>query len=172
MPPGSAPPPYGAPPPSPPPSAPGAPAYGPPPTAPPPGYGAPPTGYGAPPPTYAPHVPQGWGPGQGQYAPGMPPYGYNPPTTTSGFAIASLVCSIVLSWLFGIGSLLGVVFGILGLKQCREHNERGRGMAIAGIVIGGIGLAIWVAAFISVAVDDSSSNSDTTFGTAVHLQLR
>jgi hypothetical protein len=83
------------------------------------------------------------------------------------------VCSIVLSWLFGLGSILAIVFGGMGLRQCRERNERGRGLAIAGIVIGVIGALFWLAVFISVAVDSgSSSDSGTSFGTASHLQVR
>ncbi|MFC9558566.1 hypothetical protein [Agromyces sp. NPDC056965] len=58
-----------------------------------------------------------------------------------GFSIASLVlgiAGILLVWVLGLGLLLAVaaiVFGILGLK-------RSRGLAIAGIVTGGLSLAV------------------------------
>src|SRR5438067_1228197 len=86
-----APPPYGTPPPpsgQPPP----APGYGPPPPA--PGYGPPPPGHGPPPPYgQAPYgqAPYAQPPG-GYY--GMPA-GYGVNTSTNGYAIAALVCSLV-----------------------------------------------------------------------------
>lgn len=55
-----------------------------------------------------------------------------PPARTNGFAIASLV--------FGIlgGILLSVIFGIVALVQLKNRNERGKGMAIAGLVLSGV----------------------------------
>jgi hypothetical protein len=96
--------------------------------------------------------------------PGYPPaYGYRPPPSVNGFAIASLACAIVLFWLFGVGGLLGVIFGIIGLRQCRANHERGSGLAIAGIVIGSIVLLLWVIGGIVAAVDDGSSSNDSGF---------
>lgn len=97
-----------------------------------------------------------------------PPYGYAPsgyypaPSTTNGFAIASLVCAIVLAVLFGIGSVLGVGFGIVGLRQCRAHHEGGRGLAIAGIVIGGIGILFWLLVLVGLLADSTSSSVTVT----------
>lgn len=65
----------------------------------------------------------------------------------------------MLSWLFGIGGILGIVFGIIGIKQCAKLNERGRGLAIAGIVIGGIVVALWILGGIGAAVSHSSSDN-------------
>lgn len=87
----------------------------------------------------------------------MPSGYYPPPTTTNGYAIAALACSIVLAVFVGIGSILGIVFGIIGLRHCRQHNERGRGLAIAGIVIGAIGILFWLLALIGILVGSSSS---------------
>jgi len=60
------------------------------------------------------------------------PYAYPPvqDQTTNGFAIASLVCSIV-----GI-QILGWIFGGVALSQISRTGQKGRGLAIAGIVIG------------------------------------
>ncbi len=62
-------------------------------------------------------------------------------TSTSGLAIASMVLGIL--WLWWIGSILAVVFGHVALKQIGESNgsQGGRGMAIAGLVLGYIGVA-------------------------------
>jgi hypothetical protein len=59
--------------------------------------------------------------------------------STSGFAIASLVLSIV-SWLgfVFLGALLGIIFGHIALNEIKQSGGRveGRGFAIAGLIIG------------------------------------
>lgn len=62
-----------------------------------------------------------------------------PTTSTNGLAIASLVLGIL--WLYWIGSILAVIFGHIALKQISERNQGGRGLAIAGLVLGWIGVA-------------------------------
>jgi hypothetical protein len=60
---------------------------------------------------------------------------------TNGFAIASLFVGII--WLFGLGSVAAIALGYLGLKQIEASagHQSGRAIAIAGIVIGVVGLA-------------------------------
>jgi len=62
------------------------------------------------------------------------------PTGNAGMAVASLVLSLVgvlpCFWLVQIPGLLGIIFGFVGLKQTKDNVRRGRGMAIAGLVIG------------------------------------
>jgi hypothetical protein len=102
------------------------------------GYGytpppPPPPGYGYPPPT-----PGGYG-----YSPGYP----TPPPQgagTNGFAIASLVCSVVGLACMGFGSFLGVIFGIIALNQIKKTGQGGHGLALAGVITGGIVTAFWV----------------------------
>ena len=62
------------------------------------------------------------------------------PQGTSGKAIASLVLSLV--WIGGLGSLLGVIFGFSARGDIRTSRGRlgGDGMAIAGLIIGILGL--------------------------------
>lgn len=109
------------------------PGYAPPPAgwAPPPGYPPPPAGW-APPPTYAP-------------PPGSPPSPYYPatqygpaPGPTNGLTIASLVLSLL--WLGGLGSLLGIIFGHVSHGQIKRRQQRGSGIALAGLIVGYIGL--------------------------------
>jgi hypothetical protein len=61
---------------------------------------------------------------------------------TNGFAVASMVLGIV--WMYWIGSILAVIFGFVALKQIKDSGgtQGGRGMAIAGLVLGWIGVAI------------------------------
>lgn len=103
--------------------------------------------------TYPQGNPQGPYPspyGPGPYAPG--PYGAGPgypppppPAKTNGFAIAALI--------FGIigGFLLSVIFGIVALRQIRQRGDKGRGLAIAGLVLSGIWVVI-IGVIIAVAV--------------------
>lgn len=68
----------------------------------------------------------------------------------SGMAITSLVCSLVgiipCFWVFQIMGLLGTIFGFVGLKQTKSGERGGRGLAVAGVVIG-IVLLVGCAAF-------------------------
>jgi hypothetical protein len=73
---------------------------------------------------------------------GQQPYGYPypPQQRTNGLAIASMVLGIL--WIYWIGSILALVFGYVARQQIRERNEAGGGMAIAGIVLGWVGVGI------------------------------
>lgn len=61
--------------------------------------------------------------------------------TTNGFAIASLVLGIV--WMMGVGSILALVFGYIAKSQIDRSGgtQTGRGIAVAGIVLGWVGVA-------------------------------
>ncbi|WP_144795219.1 DUF4190 domain-containing protein [Microbacterium paludicola] len=82
-----------------------------------------------------------------QYAPGQP---YAPPRPASGLAITSLVtgiAGIVFSWTFValLASIAAVITGHMALRQTRSDSRiGGRGMAIAGLVLGYAGAAILV----------------------------
>lgn len=54
-------------------------------------------------------------------------------------AIVSLVAAIL--WVFGVGAAVAVVAGIIALRQIRARGQGGRGLAVAGIVLGVLGLA-------------------------------
>jgi hypothetical protein len=153
----SDPPPAGQQQPPPPPPSPA--PYSPPPGAPPPAYGqGNPYGQGPPPP-----APGGWRP------PPPPTYGYGPQfpqqgwapqpyvaRKTNGFAIASLILGVL--WMYWVGSILALIFGYIGKNQIDNSNntQDGRGLAIAGIVLGWIGVAV-LAIIIVVAVASSGS---------------
>jgi len=118
----------------------------PPPSYPPPGY-SPQPGYQPPtppqggyPPQYgAPYPPSGPPPPPQQQYGGQPyPGGYNyggPSAGTNTMAIGSLVASVV-GLLCGIGSIVGIVLGVLALNQIKQTRQAGYGLAMAGIVAG------------------------------------
>lgn len=92
-----------------------------------------------------------------QYA--AAPVGYVRAVPTNGFAIAALICSLVAGC--GVGSILGIVFGYIARRQIAERGERGSGMALAGIIIGWIGLAIgllWLLILVIAAASSNGSN--------------
>jgi hypothetical protein len=62
---------------------------------------------------------------------------FHPPQPTNGLAVAALVLGIV--WAFWIGSALAIVFGHVALGQIRQRNQSGKGMAVAGLVLGYVG---------------------------------
>lgn len=92
------------------------------------------TNYTTPPPAYPPPPAMGY-PGQ----PGMPPMGKR----GNGWAVASLVCGIVLC-VPALTSLLAILFGIVGLRKARDPQTGGRGLALTGIILGVVGVLLWV----------------------------
>jgi len=67
---------------------------------------------------------------------------------TSGMAIAALVTGIAGFIFFGILSILAIIFGAIGIRQTnKDPSLKGRGMAVAGLVLGILGVAggiIWL----------------------------
>ena len=60
---------------------------------------------------------------------------------SNGFAIAGLVCSF-----FSFLAVVGLILSIVGLRKSKtpEFNGKGKGLAIAGIVISCITLFYWI----------------------------
>jgi hypothetical protein len=86
---------------------------------------------------------------------GAPGYAYPVPASRAmnGMAIASMVLGIL--WIYWIGSILALVFGYVALSQIKSRNERGRGMAIAGVVLGWIGVGLGLL-IVTVALIDAA----------------
>ena len=96
--------------------------------------------------------PQGYGqqPGYGQPSYGQPAYGqgtpgYGPPVgylpqyarPTNTMAILALVMAFVFA-------PAGLILGIIARKQIRQTGEQGDGLALAGIIVGGLFTAFFV----------------------------
>jgi uncharacterized protein DUF4190 len=89
-----------------------------------------------------------------QYSPPPPgsvvgPSGYGmapAPQLTNGAAIGSLVCGIMgcVPWLTGVAA---VILGIVGIRKTRDPRVGGKGMAIAGLILGGISIVAWTLYF-------------------------
>lgn len=105
-------------------------------------------GYQQPYQQYQPYQPYGQ-PG-GYYAGPMAP-------ATSGYAIASLICSLLgFIGVFGFGPILGIIFGHMAIREIDRSNGhlQGRGLAQAGLILGyiALGLVLLVVLFIVVSI--------------------
>ena len=137
-----------------------------------PGPGAPPPGYGPPPGFGQPGFGQpGFGqPGQ-QPPPGYQAFGSGPQPAkqgNNGLSIASMVLSLVniipCFWFFPITGVLGVIFGFVARGQLKNNpGQRGNGMAIAGIVVGLVFIALAAIFWIYVATSDNCYRDGNTF---------
>lgn len=152
------------------------------------GYPAPPQSqYGYPAPSQsqygypAPPAPQYGGyPGYG----GQPAWGAGP---SNGMGTASMVLGILAVCLFciyGIPSLilgtLALIFGIIGRKRAARGEADNAGQALAGLILGSIGIAIGViiiggliwlfATHADEFDDDTSYNDDNTYGTSLVIE--
>jgi hypothetical protein len=133
-----------------------------PPPPPPPGHNPPPYQPGQPPSYQQPGF-QASPPGYQQF--GAQPGGVQ---KNNGMSIASLVLSLVniipCFWAFPLPALLGVIFGFVGKGQIAKNpNAKGRGMAIAGIIVGIVFLIIAVIFWVYVSTSDNCYRDGSTF---------
>lgn len=90
-------------------------------------------------------------------------YGYGSTVRTNALAIISLVASIAgFLWIVPvIGPIAGVITGHISLAQIKRTGEKGRGMALAGTIVGwvGIGVLVLLAVTLIVGLSIAASNS-------------
>ncbi|MFJ1591529.1 DUF4190 domain-containing protein [Kitasatospora albolonga] len=153
----------------PPPTGPGGPGY----QAPPPGAGH----YGYPAPPVQPYG------GYPQYdAYGQQPWG---PAPANGLGIAAMVLgiiSVVGFCLYGVNIILGIlalIFGLIGLGRAKRGEATNRGMAVAGIILGAVGMVVGAVIlgfliWVGVNADERSSwdDSDDPFATSLVIEGR
>jgi hypothetical protein len=115
---------------------------------------------GLPPPVYPPPYPGAAGYPGYPGAPGYPGYPsapgyyagapYDPyrpmkPPGTNGLAIAALATSLTSLVLFcGIPSFIGLILGIVAMRQTKRTGQEGFGFALAGAIIGAIPTVLWL----------------------------
>jgi hypothetical protein len=88
--------------------------------------------------------------GPPMYPPNVPPGGFGPPgyslpsqSRTSAVAIVSLICGLVLCFPV-ITGLIAIITGIIGIGQTSNPAYKGRGMAIAGLLLGVVNCVAWL----------------------------
>ncbi len=90
-----------------------------------------------------------------------------PQGATNALAVAAMVLGIL--WIWWLGSILALVFGYVALKQIRASNQPGRGMAVAGIVLGWVGVALGTVILVGAAVTAGHVGSAPATGsTSIH----
>lgn len=112
-------------------------------------------------------------PQPGTYAPGAQ---WAQPQKTNGMAIAALVLGLAGIVTAGAAGILGLIFGIIGLRQISRTGDAGKGMAIAGIVLGSLGILAFalvvIGVIITIATGDVTTHSGTvSFGTSASALL-
>ena len=81
---------------------------------------------------------------------------YQPSRPTNTLAIVALVTSLL-----GIG-LAGIICGHIALSQIKRSNEQGKGMALAGLIIGYVETAFVALAIVGfIALFDFNRNAYT-----------
>jgi hypothetical protein len=127
---------------------------------PPPGWPPAPEGFVPPP---------GWQPDPAWPA---PPPGWQLwlPEPASGLAITSLVLGIL--GFLGITAAAGVILGIVALTRVRARLQRGKGLAIAGIVVSAAWIVLFAILIIAAAVTYTPLPQNSSSGPASSAQVR
>jgi hypothetical protein len=109
-----------------------------------PGYPPPP---GFPPPPGYPAGPPGSQPYAGGYAYGTDPYdpyrAMKPPGT-NGKAIAALATSLAGLLFCGLPSIVGLILGVIAMRETKRTGQEGYGLALAGAIVGGLVTVGWL----------------------------
>lgn len=108
---------------------------------PPPWQGAPQPGYGTPPPSH----------GAPQFGMPRPPAG-----NRNGFGVAALVLGVLslITWFLFVGGLFGViavVLGAIGRGRAKRGEANNGGMALAGLIMGAVGVLLTILVIVGVA---------------------
>ena len=118
------------------------------------------------------YPPGSYGPGQyapGQYPPGQ--FGYQPQyfspaaARNNRVAVWALICGVgqFLLGLTLVGNIVlaipAIICGSIALKQIRLSGERGRGMAIAGLVLGILGIVYFLLVLLVIIVGVNTSTA-------------
>ena len=96
--------------------------------------------------SYQQNLPQGMPPAGAGYGYGYDG-GYPAPQRYNGVAVAGFILSFFIA-------LAGLICSIIGLKQTKERGEKGRGLAIAGIIISALSIVLSLALVVAFTSAD------------------
>jgi hypothetical protein len=109
-------------------------------------------------------------PGQPYYEPQQPyppyqgPYPPYPPVSpTNGLAIASLVCGVG-TFVIGLSFIPAIICGHIARRQIRRTGEQGGGLALAGLILGYVGGALFIAAVLVIVFLVAKVSSTVSVG--------
>jgi len=94
----------------------------------------------------------------------VPPQAYQPAPfgmqrPTNGLAVAALVCGVCQFFLWFVAGIPAIVLGHMARRQIRQTGEAGDGMALAGLILGYLGLALGVLGVIFIVAVASQVHS-------------
>jgi len=92
--------------------------------------------------------PGGYG---GGYAPGP----FAPVAPTNSMATAALICGVLQIFFWFFSGIPAIILGHIARRQIRATGEQGAGMALAGLILGYVGLAfavLFLIAFVVIVV--------------------
>jgi threonine/homoserine/homoserine lactone efflux protein len=78
---------------------------------------------------------------------------------TNGLAIAALICGIGQVLLGFLAGIPAIILGHMARRQIRQTGEQGAGMAMAGLILGYIGVALSALFVIIIIIGVASSSS-------------
>lgn len=84
----------------------------------------------------------------------LPSPAFRPPAvaaTTNGLAVASFVCALLQPF-FGLTTIPAVILGHSARRQIRRTGQRGDGLAVAGLVLGWLGLVVFTLMLVGFVV--------------------
>ncbi len=83
----------------------------------------------------------------------------------NGMAVGGFVCSLIglLLCCGGIVSIVGLILSIIGLNKSKQLNGAGKGLAIAGIILGAIGVLCGVLVGILYGIGAFAEASNTLY---------
>ncbi|OKH97309.1 hypothetical protein A6A06_32560 [Streptomyces sp. CB02923] len=70
------------------------------------------------------------------------------PVPTNGSATGALICGVLTPVTWGLTSIPAVILGHKARAEIRRTGERGDGQAVAGMILGWLGISGWVLFFI------------------------
>jgi hypothetical protein len=72
------------------------------------------------------------------------PYRSVKPPGTNNKAIAALVTALAGLMFCGLPSIAGLILGIIAMRECRRTGQDGYGLALAGTIVGGLVVALFL----------------------------
>jgi hypothetical protein len=101
---------------------------------------------------YPPLPPPAWPQPVAGYPGGYPGYAANPydpyrqgkPLGTNSWAIAGFIVSLVSLVFCGVTSIIGLIIGIIAMRDTKRTGQDGYGLALAAVIIGAIPIMLWL----------------------------
>jgi len=89
--------------------------------------------------------------------------GYQSGQATNGLAVAALVCGIAQVFFWVLSGVPAIILGHVARSRIRQTGEQGAGLALAGLILGYIGLAlaiVFIIALIAISTSVQSGNAN------------